>query len=162
MTAQGLQFRAEHQIRPQVAVVEGLYPQPVPDKGQPLFGPVPEPEGEHAHQSLHGGREPPGRDSGQDDFGVAVAAPASRRGLARAVQLGAQGLKVVGFAVVHQDVAAVRRDHGLVPRGGKVHHGQPGVAQPHPGLRVEPRPGAVRPPVGQGRDHPPQNTDKVL
>src|SRR5690606_40990254 len=46
-----------------------------------------------------------------------------------ALEATAQVLMVVNFPVQHQDVPAVQRHHGLMPRLGQVKYGQPYVAQ---------------------------------
>src|SRR5580704_4335900 len=138
----------EPSLRP--TVVERLDPEPVAGGEQALLDPIPDHEGKHALQSGQAVLAPLAISLDQG-FGVTTAAPAPGR-----LQLLAQQQVIVDFAIECNDIALIRRQHGLMPGRRQVEDGQAPLSQAD--LRVMPNALVIRTATHQ----PPQRRFEAL
>ena len=118
------QLRRKGDASVALAVQKRLFAEPVARQEQRLIATVRDAEREHAHESPQQVRAPLGV-AVQQDLGVGLRG----EGSAARLELGAKRLEVVDFAVVHNDVAPVRRRHGLGTRIGEIDNREPPVPQ---------------------------------
>ena len=145
MGEEALALRAEEEQIPHLGIVEGLDAKGVPGAEQLLLFPVPDDEGEHAPQLLEHLR-PPLHVAVEHHLGVAVGQEAVPLG----GQLLPQRLKVIGLAVVGDDIAPIGADDGL-PALFQVDDGQPAVGDAAVLVGIVAL--AVRAPVADGLPH---------
>jgi hypothetical protein len=101
---------------------------------------IPQGEREDAVEAFNRPLHAPQRDGFEDDLGVRVSAPAD--GPAGLLDLAAEILGVVQFAVVDRDPSLVGCVHGLRARGRQVDDRKPPVAKSDPRIPIDP--GALR------------------
>jgi hypothetical protein len=110
---------------------------------------VPDGDGEHPDEALHGGGDAPLLECGQHHFGVGPAAEA----MAEAFQFGAEAGVVVDLAVEDHHEAAAGREHRLVALGRQVEDRQAPESEAHAQGAVRPRPFVVGAAVLQAVRH---------
>ena len=129
-------------------VVEGLDAEAIAGGEERVVGAVPEHEGELAAQLVQAGRAEVLVEV-QGDLAVGAGAEA----VASALEVALHALEVVELAVDDDPQALVLAGDRLIA-GGQVDDAEPGMAQPDPPVRRDPRPLSVRPAMMQPRRRP--------
>ena len=132
MHHQRLQLGTENEFSGvEEGVIQRLDTEAVAHHEQGFLLAVPQRKREHAAKACDAGFAPgfPGMD---DDFGIGMGA----EGVAERLQFGHQFLKVVDFAIEHDDDRTVLVEQGLLA-GGQVDDGQAPMPQADAGLQVQ-------------------------
>ena len=130
-------------------VVERLDADPVPDEDHLLPARVVEGHGEHPVEIPEGG-SPLLLVEVENRLRVGDGPVAVAPGLQGPPEIPV----VVDFAVERDPERLVLVGHGLAPRGGEIHDGEPAVPEAGATIRRNPDTRVVRPPMGQGVPHP--------
>ena len=91
------------------------------------------------------------REAFQQRFGIGRAAPGNAADFP--LQRLPQSAEIIDFAVERDDVAAILRQHRLMPRRRKINDGQAAMRQRDAARFVKPDSGVIRPAMAERRAH---------